>query len=118
MLARADITIGKGCSRTKDLDAQIKVIFERSESSYGSPRIFIELKKEGVEVSESTVSRRMKALEITPKVKKRFKTTTDSKHGMPVAPNILNRAFDVAELGRVWVSDITYTYEYKILSFI
>ena len=79
-----------------------------SGATYGSPRVFKELNKKGLEVSQSTVSRRIKALELSPKVKKRFKCTTDSNHGMSVAPNILNRAFEVKELGRVWVSDITY----------
>ena len=98
----------KGHSKTEDLDRQIKEVFELSESTYGSPRIFTELKKRGLEISESKVSRRMRVLEISPKVKKKFKCTTDSKHDQPIAPNILNREFDVAESGRVWVSDITY----------
>ena len=98
----------KGCLKTSDLDAQIKDIFEGSRENYGSPRVFKALRKAGVEVSESTVARRMRALELTPVVKKRFKSTTDSNHDKPIAPNILNRAFNPTELGQVWVSDITY----------
>lgn len=98
----------KGGLRTHDLDAKIIKIFAKSDSTYGSPRIFKALKKEGVEVSESTVCRRMKTLKITPKGKKRFKSTTDSNHDESIAENILDRKFDVAETGRVWVSDITY----------
>ena len=98
----------KGCSKTADLDIQIKEVFEQSGATYGSPRVFKALHKKGLEVSESTVCRRMKVLEITPKVKKKFKSTTDSKHAMPIAPNLLNRAFEVAATGLVWVSDITY----------
>ena len=98
----------KDGSKTEDLDKQIREIFKLSGFTYGSPRIFIELKKKGIEVSESTIARRMKALEITPKVKKKFKSTTDSNHDLPIAPNILNREFEVAETGRVWVGDITY----------
>lgn len=94
--------------KTAALDEQIKGIFEFSKKTYGSPRIFIELQKKEIEVSESTVARRMKLLGITPKIKKKFKNTTDSKHDMAIAPNILNREFEVSELGRVWVSDITY----------
>lgn len=98
----------KVVSKTRELDRQIKVAFKQSDATYGSPRIYKELKKEGLEVSESTVSRRMKALGITPNIKKKFKVTTDSNHDKIVSPNLLNRAFEVAELGRVWVSDITY----------
>lgn len=94
--------------QTSDLDAKIRVIFTESRQTYGSPRIYKALHKEGIEVSESTVARRMRALEISPKVKKRFKSTTDSNHDKLVSPNVLNRAFNVAQTGQVWVSDITY----------
>jgi len=98
----------KDGSKTEELDRQIREFFELSKQTYGSPRIYIELKKKGVQVSESTVARRMKMLGITPKVKKKFKCTTDSNHDLPIAPNVLDRVFEVEELGRVWVSDITY----------
>ena len=98
----------KSCLKTAALDNKIKEIFEKSDDTYGSPRIYKALNKAGIEVSESKVARRMRALEMTPKIKKRFKSTTDSNHDMPIAPNILNREFEVSEPGRVWVSDITY----------
>ena len=40
--------------------------------------------------------------------KRRFKVTTDSKHDLPISPNLLNREFTVAEPDRVWVGEITY----------
>lgn len=98
----------KGLEQTADLDSKIKRIFSASKETYGSPRIHASLEKEGVVVSESTVSRRMRALGVSPEVKKKFKVTTDSNHGQEVAPNILNQEFEVKETGRVWVSDITY----------
>lgn len=91
-----------------ELDNKIKAAFEDSKETYGSPRIYLALQKQRIEISESTVARRMRILEITPKVKKKFKNTTDSKHDMPIAPNILNREFEVSEPGCVWVGDITY----------
>ena len=45
---------------------------------------------------------------IRAKGKRRFKVTTDSGHGLPISPNLLNREFTVAEPDRVWVGDITY----------
>ena len=84
------------------------MFFEKSDSTYGGPRVFKALKKDGGEVSGSTVCRRMRALGATPVVKKRFRATADSNHGLPAAPNILNRGFDAAGTGRGWVSDITY----------
>ena len=90
------------------LNTEIKMVFEDSRRTYGSPRIQQVLEKKDIEVSESTVARRMKILKITPKVKKRYKHTTDSKHGLQISPNLLGREFTVSKLGKVWVSDITY----------
>ena len=42
------------------------------------------------------------------KQKKKYKATTDSKHDLPVAPNLLERNFDVSEPDCVYCSDITY----------
>jgi len=95
-------------TRAAILNEQIKSVFEQSKSTYGSPRVQLALKKLNVQVSASTVARRMKSLKITPKAKKRFKNTTDSKHKLAISPNVLNREFAVSELGKVWVSDITY----------
>lgn len=90
------------------LDDKIKGLFEQSRATYGSPRIWLALQDLGIAVSESSVARRMKSLGITPKIKKRFKNTTDSKHDLQISANLLNREFRVAQLGKVWVSDITY----------
>lgn len=98
----------KDASKTAELDKRIQEIFEESGATYGSPRIYLKLRKEGLEVSESTVYRRMNTLNISPKRKKKFKVTTDSKHNEKVSPNLLDRVFNVTELGRFWVSDITY----------
>ena len=90
------------------LNCQIKTVFKESRSTYGSPRVHEVLQKMEVEISASTVARRMKSLEITPKIKKVFKNTTDSNHDLKISPNILNRAFTATQTGRFWVSDITY----------
>jgi transposase InsO family protein len=50
----------------------------------------------------------MKRAGVSVKQRKRFRVTTQSKHNLPVAPNMLDRQFDVPEPNRVWVSDITY----------
>jgi transposase InsO family protein len=50
----------------------------------------------------------MRLAGVSAKQKKKFKVTTDSKHNLPVAPNLLNREFEVAEPDQVYVSDITY----------
>jgi len=50
----------------------------------------------------------MRLAGVSAKQKKKFKVTTDSKYNLPVAPNLLNREFEVAEPDQVYVSDITY----------
>jgi len=50
----------------------------------------------------------MRESEIRAKQKRRFKVTTNSRHNCPVAPNILDREFEVKELDSVWAGDITY----------
>ncbi|MBA3034922.1 MAG: hypothetical protein FP814_00350 [Desulfobacterium sp.] len=49
-----------------------------------------------------------KKLGINCKQTKKFKVTTDSKHNLPVANNLLNQKFETTAPNRVWVSDITY----------
>lgn len=92
----------------EELMDQIREIHKKSKETYGSPRISKELRKDYVHVSRHRVARLMKKANIHSKTKRRFKCTTESKHQFPVAPNLLNREFKVYELGKVWVSDITY----------
>ncbi len=91
------------------LQKMIKKIFDDSKQVYGSYRVKAELEKQGVFVSRPYVARLMKNMGLKSVLSRKFKvTTTDSKHDYPVAANILNRNFNVQELGKVWVSDITY----------
>lgn len=91
-----------------ELSTHIKAIFEKSKSNYGSRRIRKKLLSMGFIISRRRVRKIMKELNINCKTKPKFKVTTDSKHSNPVAPNILNRQFDVASPNRVYVGDITY----------
>jgi len=86
----------------------IKSIVEDSYQSYGSPRIKSELAALGYKVSKPRVARIMKANYFFAKRKRKFKTTTHSKHNYPIAPNLLNQCFKVNRQNQVWVSDITY----------
>ena len=89
----------------------IRRIFLENKKLYGSPRMWNELSNvEHVPCSENRVARLMRANGIVAVQKKKFRLTTDSKHGNPVWPNILNRKFDVESPNTVWVSDITYVW--------
>lgn len=92
----------------KELIVQIKMIFDQSKQTYGSPRITAELHKQNYEVSRPRVARLMKQQKIYSKVRKRYVVTTDSKHKYPTAPNLMQRNFMANDPGTKWVSDITY----------
>lgn len=87
---------------------QIKKSFNRSKCTYGSPRIYEELKGLGQKISRSSIGRIMKATGLRSRVKRKFKATTDSNHNLPVAENLLDRKFKPMRLNEAWVSDITY----------
>jgi transposase InsO family protein len=90
------------------LNSEVKAEYLKSKKRYGSPRIAIELEKRGTQASKSTVARVMKSMGLRSIAAKKFKATTNSKHGLPVARNILDRNFEQEKLNKVWVSDITY----------
>ena len=91
------------------LVVHIKAIHRRSRATYGSPRVYVELRADGFEVGRRRVARLMREHGLEGIPKKRFKgSTTDSVHEDPVAPNLLDRKFVVAGPNLAWVGDITY----------
>jgi len=89
------------------LDA-IKKIHSGSCRVYGYRRVYEQLLADGVIVSESTVCYLMRKNGIRAKKKRKFVVTTDSKHDLPISPNLLERNFDVTCPNQCWVGDITY----------
>jgi putative transposase len=87
---------------------KIKNAFEAGREKYGYRRVYSQLINDGVSCSISRVRRFMRANNIHPMIKKRFKNTTDSNHALSVAPNLLNQKFYVDKPNVCWVSDITY----------
>jgi len=94
--------------RKEKLTSQIKRVYLDSRRNYGSPKITKQLNSEGVSVSQKTVSRIMKEEGIRSKTVKKYKATTNSKHNLPVYPNLLDQQFKVERPGQAWVADITY----------
>lgn len=92
------------------LTAEIKKTYMESRNIYGSPKITKELNNKGISVSQKTVSRIMQEEGICSKTVKKYKATTNSKHSLPVYPNLLNQEFTVSRPGEVWVADITYVW--------
>jgi len=104
---------GGGCPDRKRLtDAQmlslIQAIHAELKGAYGSPRMVRELRARGFPASKARVERLMQQNGIRARHKRRYRATTNSRHGLPVAPNLLDRRFRPSAPNQVWTSDITY----------
>lgn len=86
----------------------IRQVHADSRGTYGSPRVHAALKRDGETCCVNTVARIMRETGLKAKTKRKFKATTDSSHGLPVAPNLLNRDFVRDRANEVWVADITF----------
>ena len=80
------------------LYVRIKETYDAAHGTYGSPRITRELRDKGIQCSENRVARLMRKKELAAKTKRKFKVTTDSKHDLPVAPNLVEQDFLVESL--------------------
>ncbi len=87
---------------------EIRESHKNSQKVYGSPRITEDLQANGTKCSENRVARLMRVNGIVAKTVKKFKATTNSKHNLPVAENVLKQNFVAQKPNTVWVSDITY----------
>ena len=88
--------------------SEIKAAYLNSRGMYGSPRVYKCLHNKGIKCGKNRVVRLMKENQIVSKTRKKYKTTTNSRHNNPVYENILDRRFQVDKPNKVWVSDITY----------
>jgi putative transposase len=94
--------------RQQELVGAIEVIHAEVRGRYGSPRMTAELNARGHDCSENTVAKLMRQHGIRAKAPRRLVRTTDSRHGLPVAENVLDREFDPDEPNAAWAADITY----------
>lgn len=92
-------------NRLKSLIEQIHI---DSRMTYGSRKVTDELKSHGIEVGRDQVSRLRKEAGLCCVQRRKFKATTNSKHNLPVAPNLLDQNFKTNYPGQVWGADITY----------
>ena len=94
--------------REERLNTAIHNSFVHSRRTYGSPRIALDLKQQGIKSSKSSVARRMRQLKLAARKRKRWTRTTLVNENHPVAPNLLNRDFTAQRPATKWVSDISY----------
>ena len=87
----------------------IRAVFAAHRGAYGWPRVWRQLLSQDIRVGKSRVQRLMQRHGIRARGKRRFRiNTTDSRHGLPIAPNLLNRNFTVAVPNQAWAGDVTY----------
>jgi putative transposase len=87
----------------------IRAVYAANRGAYGWPRIWRQLRAQGIRVGKQRVQRLMQTHGIQARGKRRFRVmTTDSRHDLPVAPNRLDRNFTVAAPNTAWSGDITY----------
>ena len=92
----------------RSLLLDIRVAHQRSRGIYGSPRMHRELVDQGQTAGLHRIARLMREQGLCGKRRQRFRTTTQSRHSHPVAPNLLARQFAVPRPKVAWVGDITY----------
>jgi putative transposase len=92
------------------LKSQMRQIFKSSRGSYGSRRMKKQLGDDGFTIGRFKARRLMRELGLKAKAPRRYKVTTDSRHSFAVAPNVLDRQFDVQAPDSVWTADISYVW--------
>jgi transposase InsO family protein len=92
----------------RQLTVEIRAIFAESKKRYGSPRVHRELRKRGTHVCRHRVARLMREQELQARPRRKFVSTTDSRHSLPTPPNVLDRDFNATAPDRAWVGDVTY----------
>jgi putative transposase len=105
---------GRPASARAQADAalvvDIRASYAASRGTYGSTRVHRDLQAGGRRIGKNRVARVMQREGIQARRKRRFRRTTDSNHTFAIAPNILERNFDVALPNTAWVGDVTYVW--------
>jgi putative transposase len=93
----------------RDLLADIRRVHAQHQERYGAPRVHAELRAEGQTVSRKRVERVMRQHGLRARAPRRYRVcTTDRKHSLPVAANLLDQNFVADQPNQVWLADITY----------
>ena len=90
------------------LRRRMKELFAASRDSLGSRTMMKNLCQEGFEIGREKTRRLMKRLNLKVKSKRKYRVTTDSRHQLPVAENVLDRDFSPSAPNQAWASDITF----------
>lgn len=94
--------------RRKQLDEAVKEAFEIRKGRSGSPRLVRDLADAGHSRDRKTIAESMRRQGLRAKAARKFKATTNSRHNLPVAPNLLQQDFTTTGPNQKYVGDITY----------
>jgi putative transposase len=89
------------------LSLLVRVAHEESRRNYGSPRVRADLVAKGERVGCKRIARIMRQEGLRGRLRRRYKCTTMSEHDQPIAPNLLDRQFEVSAPNQRWVGDTT-----------
>lgn len=91
-----------------DLDARVKHAFAAARERSGAIRLSLDFAEQGYKRNRKTIGKSLKRQGLRAKAAKKFKATTNSRHDLPVAPNLLQQDFTALVPNQKWVGDITY----------
>jgi putative transposase len=90
------------------LTEYIEDAYYQNRGHYGSPRIHVELKTQGIHCARKRVARLMRDNQLSARKKRRKVRTTNSNHQFPVAPNLLEQDFTASAPNTKWLTDFTF----------
>lgn len=94
--------------RRTQLDHRVRQAYEARKGRSGAPGLTRDLSERGHDYNRKTVAESLRRQQLRAKAAKKFKATTNSRHDLPVAPNLLGQDFTAAAPNHKWVGDITY----------
>ncbi len=94
--------------RQAEIDRQVAKAFDHRKGRAGAPRLVLDLRDSGFTVNRKTVAASLQRQGLRAKAARKFKATTNSRHSLPVAPNLLQQDFTTTAPNQKWVGDITY----------
>ena len=90
------------------LEIEIRAAHRRTRETYGPERLQRDLATHGLRIGVHRIKRLRRKLGLRCKQRRKFKATTDSRHSLPVAENLLDQRFQAETPSQTWLSDITY----------
>jgi transposase InsO family protein len=100
----------KGSQRVQENQRLLEIIrlhYNKSRSTYGLPRIYAAIRKQGLSVNKKRIGRLMRINKIKAKTKRNFKITTKQNSSAKASENILNKNFTSERENRIWTSEYT-----------